>query len=151
MRWQGRRESDNVEDRRGIGGGTIVGGGLGVMVLSLIIYLLGGDPSQIINQGTPSAPATEEQIAAQEESSKFVKVVLADTEDVWNKLFEQSGKQYKEPRLVLFTGTVQSGCGGASAASGPFYCPLDERVYIDLSFYDELQERFKAPGGFAMP
>ena len=150
MRWQGRRESDNVEDRRGIGGGTIVGGGLGVMVLSLIIYLLGGDPSQIINQGTPSAPATEEQIAAQEESSKFVKVVLADTEDVWNKLFEQSGKQYKEPHLVLFTGTVQSGCGGASAASGPFYCPLDERVYIDLSFYDELQQRFKAPGDFAM-
>lgn len=150
MRWQGRRESDNVEDRRGMGGGTIVGGGLGVLVLGLIVYLLGGDPSQLLNQATQSAPAREEVIAAQEESAKFVKVVLADTEDVWNKVFQQNGRQYKEPHLVLFSGSVQSGCGGARSASGPFYCPMDGRVYIDLSFYDELQERFKAPGDFAM-
>lgn len=150
MRWQGRRESDNVEDRRGMGGGTIVGGGLGVLVLGLIVYLLGGDPSQLINQGTQSAPANEQVIAAQEESAKFVKVVLADTEDVWNKLFQQNEKQYQEPHLVLFNGSVQSGCGGASSATGPFYCPMDQRVYIDLSFYDELQQRFQAPGDFAM-
>lgn len=150
MRWQGRRESDNVEDHRGMGGGTIVGGGLGVLVLGLIVYLLGGDPSQLINQGAQSTPANEEVIAAQEESAKFVKVVLADTEDVWNKLFQENGKRYQEPHLVLFNGTVQSGCGGASSATGPFYCPMDQRVYIDLSFYDELQQRFQAPGDFAM-
>ncbi len=150
MRWQGRRESDNVEDRRGRGGSTIVGGGLGVLVLGLIVYLLGGDPSQLLNQTHTSTPANEEVIAAQEASAKFVKVVLADTEDVWNKLFQENGSQYQEPHLVLFSGTVQSGCGGASAATGPFYCPMDQRVYIDLSFYDELQQRFKAPGDFAM-
>ena len=150
MRWQGRRESDNVEDRRGRGGSTIVGGGLGVLVLGLIVYLLGGDPSQLLNQTHTSTPAKEEVIAAQEASAKFVKVVLADTEDVWNKLFQENGSQYQEPHLVLFSGTVQSGCGGASAATGPFYCPMDQRVYIDLSFYDELQQRFKAPGDFAM-
>ena len=152
MRWQGRRESGNVEDRRGMGGGKIVGGGIGMLVIGLIVYLLGGDPTQVINSGSPqpSEPISEEQRATEEQASKFVGVVLADTEDVWNKLFQENGKQYKEPRLVLFSGSVQSDCGGATSAAGPFYCPADERVYIDLTFYNELQNRFNAPGDFAM-
>ncbi len=152
MRWQGRRESGNVEDRRGMGGGKIVGGGIGMLVIGLIVYLLGGDPTQVINSGSPqpSEPISEEQRATEEQASKFVGVVLADTEDVWNKLFQENGKQYKVPRLVLFSGSVQSDCGGATSAAGPFYCPADERVYIDLTFYNELQNRFNAPGDFAM-
>ncbi len=149
MKWIGRRESGNVDDRRGMGGGTILGGGIGAAVIGLIIYLLGGDPSQFIGQQT-SEPKTQEQQAAEDSAAGFVKVVLADTEDVWNNIFSQMGKQYQEPRMVLFTGVTQSGCGGASSATGPFYCPLDEQVYIDLSFYHDLKERFNAPGDFAM-
>lgn len=149
MRWIGRRESGNVEDRRGMGGG-LIGGGLGATVLGIIIYLLGGDPSDVLNQSTGNRPATEQQKQAQEQDAKFVKVVLADTEDVWDKLFRERGQEYKHPVLVLFDGRVSSACGNASAATGPFYCPLDERVFIDLSFYQELKERFSAPGDFAM-
>lgn len=149
MRWIGRRESGNVEDRRGMGGGTIVGGGLGAAVIGLIIYLLGGDPSQFLGDGG-SEPQTAEERTADSTSASFVKVVLADTEDVWGNIFSSMGKTYQEPVLVLFRRRVESGCGNASSATGPFYCPLDEKVYIDLSFYDELKDRFNAPGDFAM-
>jgi predicted metalloprotease len=152
MLWKGRRMSGNVEDRRGLGGGggKILGGGIGAAVIGLIIYLLGGDPSVIMNQGESSAPQTQEEKAAEDEAAQFVSVVLADTEDVWNKLFSDMGKQYQEPNMVLFNGYVQSACGNASSATGPFYCPLDNKLYIDLSFYNDLKERFNAPGDFAM-
>jgi predicted metalloprotease len=137
------------------GTGLAVGGGIGGLIIYLIFSLLSGngiDPSQIpdLNPGQSSAPMSEEQKAEDDKRANFVGVVLADTEDVWSKIFADNGSQYREPKLVLFRGRVQSGCGNASAASGPFYCPLDEKLYIDLSFYEDLQERFKAPGDFAM-
>jgi predicted metalloprotease len=152
MLWQGRRESSNVEDRRGIGGGGIaVGGGiLGVIVL-LVKFLLGGNGNDtqlpLPNQNQPLS--TQEQ-AAQDQEVHFVKTVLAETEDVWHQLMQQAGRNYSEPTLVLFNGSTQSACGYASAATGPFYCPGDKDVYIDLSFYDELRDRFHAGGDFAM-
>lgn len=152
MLWRGRRESSNVEDRRGIGGGTVaVGGGILGVIALLVNFLLGGngDTSQLPLPGQ-NQPLTTEQQAAQDSQARFVKVVLAETEDVWNEIFARNGSDYLEPRLTLFTGTTQSGCGYASAQSGPFYCPADMYVYIDLSFYDELQHRFGAPGDFAM-
>ena len=156
MLWQGRRQSTNVDDRRGMsGGGLAVGGGIiGVIALLLNFFLGGGDPSQlpdITTGSTQSAPLSAEEQAADDERANFVKVVLADTEDVWNKIFQEQGNQdYPEPTLVLFRGAVQSACGNASSASGPFYCPGDQKLYIDLSFYEELQSRFRAPGDFAM-
>lgn len=153
MLWQGRRQSSNVEDRRGISGGQVaVGGGiLGVIVLVLNFLLGGGDvsqlPQQLPNQGRQM---TAEEQAADDQRAQFVKVVLADTEDIWNQLFAKMGKDYPEPTLVLFRDAVQSACGGASSASGPFYCPGDHKLYIDLSFYQDLQNRFRAPGDFAM-
>lgn len=153
MRWQGRRESGNVEDRRGNSrGGLIAGGGIGGIVIALLVYFLGGDPSQVMNmqQSAPQQQLSPEQQAAEDEAAGFVKVVLAETEDVWNKVFSDMNQQYREPTLVLFTGLVESACGNASSASGPFYCPADEKVYIDLSFYDELQHKLNAPGDFAM-
>jgi predicted metalloprotease len=153
MKWIGRRESSNVDDRRGLsGGGLAVGGGVIGIIIYLIYSFLGGDPSQL-PQSIPQSQTsqlTSEQQAADEERAKFVKVVLADTEDVWNKLFADKGSHYSEPTLVLFRDGVASACGNASSASGPFYCPLDNKLYIDLSFYQELQERFNAPGDFAM-
>jgi len=154
MLWQGRRQSSNVEDRRGISpGGLAVGGGV-IGVIALIINLLmGGDPAQIpdLMPGQQSQPMSQQEQAADEERAQFVKVVLAETEDVWNNIFQQQSNQdYPEPTLVLFRNIVQSGCGNASAASGPFYCPADQKLYIDLSFYEELQSRFNAPGDFAM-
>lgn len=156
MQWLGRRGSSNVDDRRGLSGGGIAAGG---GVLSVIIYLiysfLGGgevDPSQL-PQLAPQAnqrTLTPEEQKADDERAQFVKVVLAETEDVWNKLFAESGNRYIEPTLVLFRGAVSSACGSASAASGPFYCPPDKQLYIDLSFYQDLQNRFNAPGDFAM-
>lgn len=152
MRWIGRRQSENVEDRRGGGGGKmLVGGGLGVTVLALIIYFLGGDPSQLLNQNGATTqqqrPVSNEQ---EDKAKEFVSVVLADTEDIWTKLFAEMGRTYEKPKLVVFRDYVQSACGNASSASGPFYCPGDHQVYIDLSFYDELHNRFNAPGDFAM-
>jgi hypothetical protein len=156
MRWQGRQQSGNVEDRRGMGGGGLaIGGGIGGIVLLILGLLFGGNPTDYINN-MGSAPATQQGSQPgtnpeEDKKAEFVKVVLKDTEDVWNKLFqEQMNQQYKEPVLVLFSGQGQSGCGTASSATGPFYCPLDEKVYIDLSFYDELSNRFGAPGDFAM-
>ncbi|MDO9376713.1 MAG: neutral zinc metallopeptidase [Ferruginibacter sp.] len=153
MLWQGRRESSNVDDRRGMSGGKIAAGGGVIGVIALLLnFLLGGDGSVPIPQ-LPSQQQTElspQEAAADEQRAKFVKVVLADTEDVWGKLFQQSGNRYSAPTLVLFRDAVQSACGNASSASGPFYCPADNDLYIDLSFYEELQTKFQAPGDFAM-
>ena len=156
MQWLGRRGSSNVEDRRGIsGGGLVTGGGiLGVIIYFVYTFLSGGDidPSQI-PQVNPQANRTElsaEEKKADDQRADFIKVVLADTEDVWNKLLKESGQQYQEPTLVLFRDVVQSACGNASAASGPFYCPGDGKLYIDLSFYEEMQTKLNAPGDFAM-
>ncbi|SKB39890.1 hypothetical protein SAMN02745120_1271 [Acetoanaerobium noterae] len=154
MKWKGRAKSSNVEDRRGRGvGGAAIGGLGGFGIIIMIIYaLLGGNPGDImqsIDSGqTQNVPyeATQEE----EELAEFVSVVLADTEVVWNDIFADLGKEYKEPKLVLFTGSVQSACGVAGASTGPFYCPGDKNVYIDLSFYNELKTQFKAPGDFAM-
>ena len=152
MLWQGRRGSSNVEDRRGVSGGQVaVGGGILGVIALVLNFLLGGDPSQLPQQlPTQNRELTAEEKAAEDQRAQFVKVVLAETEDVWNSLFQKMGKDYAEPTLVLFRDAVQSGCGSASSASGPFYCPGDQKVYIDLSFYEELQNRFRAPGDFAM-
>ncbi|MCG7342607.1 zinc metallopeptidase [Sporosarcina sp. ACRSL] len=151
MEWKGRRGSRNVEDRRGMGGKTLVGGGLGGIVIVLLVMFLGGDPGDILSNLSTS-PANTEYVETEQdkELAEFVSVVLADTEEVWKEIFEQEGMVYREPILVLYSGSVQSACGMAGAAVGPFYCPADERLYIDLSFYDELQTQFKAPGDFAM-
>ena len=155
MRWIGGRESSNVDDRRGIGaGGLAVGGGIiGVIVVVLRLLLGGGgeDPNSVpVQFPGQTEELSAEQKAADDERAKFVKVVLAYTEDVWNQLFAQQGQQYQEPTLVLFRGNVQSACGFASAASGPFYCPGDREVYIDLSFQEDLEHKLGAPGDFAM-
>jgi len=154
MLWQGRRESGNVEDRRGMstGGGLAIGGGIiGAIFLVVKFLLTGGDPSQLPQQ-IPQETQTlsPEQQAKDDERAHFVGVVLADTEDVWAEIFKKMGRQYSEPTLVLFREATQSGCGFASAATGPFYCPSDNKLYVDLSFYQELQERFNAPGDFPM-
>jgi predicted metalloprotease len=148
MRWKGRRESDNIEDRRGVSGGLIAGGGIVTVLIALAVALMGGDPSKLLGGSTgteQSRPLTE----AEKERGKFVAVVLADTEDVWTDLFQKMGKTYRLPTLVMFSGQVNSACGFANAAVGPFYCPEDYKVYIDLAFYDELKNRFGAPGEFA--
>ena len=155
MFWKGRRESTNVDDRRGIsGGGLAAGGGIvGVIVYLLYTFLSGGqvDPSQIPSvQPSNQTELSAEEKAADDERAKFVKVVLADTEDAWNKLFAAQGKDYPEPTLVMFRGAVQSACGTAQSAMGPFYCPGDQKVYIDLSFYEDMQNKLNAPGDFAM-
>lgn len=155
MDWRGRRESSNVEDRRGIsGGGLAVGGGMIGLIFVLARFFLGGgdlnDLQQIIQPSDYQQEMTAEQQAADDEMASFVKVVLADTEDVWTKLFREAGKTYREPTLVLFRGATTSGCGGATSASGPFYCPADKKLYIDLSFADDLKRRFGVKGDFAM-
>jgi len=148
MLWQGRRESTNVEDRRGFGGrGVAVGGGIGAIVIAAIVYLLGGDPSSVIQQQPTSN--TERTQNLNDSTSRFVKVVLADTEDIWTKLFNQMHRQYQDPVLVLFDGATQSGCGNASASTGPFYCPGDEKLYIDLSFFNDMEQQLHAGGDFA--
>ena len=152
MLWQGRKGSTNVEDRRGVSGGQVaVGGGILGVIALVLNFLLGGDASQLPQQlPGQNTPVSAEQQAADDERAQFVSVVLRDTEDVWNTLFQQAGKNYLEPPLVLFSGATQSACGSASSAMGPFYCPGDQKVYIDLSFYQDLQNRFQAPGDFAM-
>jgi predicted metalloprotease len=153
MLWQGRRESDNVEDARGSGGGgrLVLGGGIGTVVLVVLYLLLGGDPQALFNSQQAQLPQTAQydSQAPRDEASKFVAVVLANTEDAWNEIFRQMGREYQEPRLVLFTDMIQSGCGFASGATGPFYCPQDRRVYIDLGFFRQLQDRLGAGGDFA--
>lgn len=154
MQWLGRRESSNVDDRRGVSGGPLaVGGGIVGIIFLLAKFLLGGgevsDLQQVFPQGQQQEMTTEQK-AADDEWAKFVKVVFADTEDVWDKIFGDMGRQYQKPTLVLFRGGTQSGCGGASSQSGPFYCPADSKVYIDLSFAQDLKDRFGASGDFPM-
>jgi len=155
MRWMGRRQSGNIEDRRGQGGGRrmAMGGGIGTVVIILVAMALGVDPRALFQGGGPAQPQQRQgqRVAdPQEERLKeFVAVVLADTEEVWHEQFRRMGKNYREPKLVLFTGSVESACGYANAAVGPFYCPADEKVYVDLSFFDELDQRLGAPGDFA--
>jgi uncharacterized protein len=154
MLWQGRRESENIEDDRGSsGGGRIaVGGGIGGVILVVAYLLLGGDPKALLDQQQQSSLSSTRQVdpnAPRDEATKFVAVVLADTEDAWHAVFRQMGREYQEPKLVLFSDQTRSGCGFASAASGPFYCPEDRRLYIDLAFYRMLRDRFGAPGDFA--
>ena len=151
MKWQGRQGSGNIEDRRGMSGRMAVGGGIGTIIIVIIVLLLGGDPSQLLNNITGSTETEQVNSSAEEDQmAQFVSVVLKDTETVWGKIFEKSNITYRQPKLVLFRGQVESACGLASAASGPFYCPSDEKVYIDLSFCDQLKTRFGAYGDFAV-
>ena len=159
MKWKGRRQSSNVQDRRGMStGGRVVGGGIGgIGIIFVILFaLFGGDPSTILNNQAVNAPQQQQQNVPytetenERELSDFVSVVLADTEDVWNQVFREYGMTYEEPRLVLFNESVQSACGVAGSSTGPFYCPGDQQLYIDLSFYNELVQKFQAPGDFAM-
>lgn len=157
MKWLGRTGSSNVDDRRGMSGGKIAaGGGIGGIIIYLIYTFLGGDPNsapmppQLSPGSSQTTTLSPEEQAEDDKRADFVKVVLKDTEDVWNKLFAEGGNDYPEPTLVLFRDAVASACGQASSASGPFYCPGDNQVYIDLSFYQELQDKLNAPGDFAM-
>ncbi|MNF49799.1 putative neutral zinc metallopeptidase [compost metagenome] len=155
MKWIGRRQSDNVEDRRGMssGGKTIVGGGI-IGIIILLLNLFGGENAQMLtpileqmNQGQ-GAPTEQRQLTTKElEEQQFIKTVLADNEDVWGKIFQENNMQFENPRLVLFSGRVETACGMASSASGPFYCPGDQKVYMDLAFFEELKTRFGAEGG----
>lgn len=156
MLWRGREGSSNVDDRRGVSGGGLVAGGgvIGVIILLLNFFLGGGDASdlpQVIQQGTTQQQElSPEQKAADDQRAEFVKVVLKDTEEIWGEIFRQKGKNYVDPTMVLFRDRVESACGMAGAATGPFYCPGDQKLYIDLSFYEDLSKRFNAPGDFAM-
>lgn len=153
MQWMGRRESANVDDRRGLtGGGMAVGGGVIGVIFILAKFLLGGGDLNDLQQLVPQQQQelSTDQKAAQDKEASFVKVVLADTEDVWTKIFSDMGKTYTDPTLVLFNGSTTSACGNASAATGPFYCPEDKDVYIDLSFAKQLSDQFGATGQFAM-
>jgi predicted metalloprotease len=154
MRWTDRRRSENVEDQRGFGVKRgAIGGGIGILVILAIALLTGADPGALLNtissdSGSPgSAPVV--LTAAENQSADFVSVVLADTEDTWQTIFAQNGMVYTDPKLVLFKGSVESACGSAESAMGPFYCPGDEKVYIDLDFYNELKDQYGAPGDFA--
>jgi predicted metalloprotease len=156
MKWEDERRSDNVEDARGssFGGIGLVGGGIGTVIIVVVALFLGVDPRQLLQQ-TPTTTAVAPSRAPVHSSPEedklkdFVSVVLADTEDTWRELFKAGGRTYVDPKLVLFSGEVRSACGYAQAAVGPFYCPGDQKVYIDLSFYRDLRERFHAPGEFA--
>jgi uncharacterized protein len=154
MRWESGRRSTNIEDRRGIGVGTIGGGGIGMLLLVLAVSCLTGtNPLALLQIVEENQPAQTQSVPTgaptNDPAAEFVSVVLGDTEETWSRIFANSGRQYREPVLVLFEGAVQSACGGASAASGPFYCPSDQKVYLDLSFFRELDRRFGAPGDFA--
>ena len=162
MRWRGSRESGNIEDRRGeggqgMGGFQLPGGGrgglglIGTVVVVLVGLYFGVDPSVLLQGGNPGQPSQVADTSSPEaqEAKAFVASVLADTEDTWHALFKERGATYEEPKLVLFSGAVQSACGFAQSATGPFYCPGDHKVYLDTSFFDELSRRFGAPGDFA--
>jgi len=161
MQWQGRRGSANVEDRRSAGGGFIpgrgcgIGGGIGTLVIVLLFWLLGGNPLQLIGLLEGDQPANPQYsqgytpTAQQDSLARLVSVVLADTEDVWTEIFNQMGSTYRKPSLVLFTGYTTSGCGTAQSATGPFYCQLDETIYVDVSFFGQMATQFNAGGDFA--
>jgi len=155
MKWLGRRESDNVDDRRGMSGGgkAALGGGV-IGIIILLINMFGGENLQQLtpvleqlNNGQQTEQTRQPLTAEQEEIGRFVKTVLADTEDVWKKVFAENGLTYENPKLVLFTSNVETGCGSATSASGPFYCPADRKVYMDMAFFEELKTRFGAKGG----
>jgi predicted metalloprotease len=157
MKWEGRRQSSNMEDRRGMGttGKVFAGGGLiGLVFLVIQMFMGGGDNAQLMQelqnkmqqQQTETGPA-QPLSEADQKMGEFVATVLADTEDVWHRIFEENGIKYVEPKMVLFRGAVQTACGGASSSSGPFYCPGDQKIYMDLDFFDELRTRFGAKGG----
>ncbi len=147
MKWTNDR-SQNVDDRRGSGGGggMLVGGGLGTLIIAAIIFFLGGDPSAILSSGISSAPQTEQRNLTSDELKvrDFVEMVTAETEKTWSKIFQDNGMQYRAPKVVMFESITQSGCGTAQAAMGPFYCPADQTVYMDMSFFKELQQKFGA-------
>ncbi|MES2853296.1 neutral zinc metallopeptidase [Flavobacterium sp. ZE23DGlu08] len=155
MKWSGRRSSENFEDRRGMssGGKTIVGGGI-IGIIILLLNVFGGENAQMLtpileqfNQGQ-SAPTEQRDLTAAEiEEGKFIEAILVDTEDVWGKIFQENNMQYERPKLILFSQAVETGCGNATSASGPFYCPADQKVYMDLAFFEELKTRFGAQGG----
>jgi uncharacterized protein len=149
MRWTGRR-SDNIEDRRGLGVPVAAGGGIGTIVLVLLALYFGFDPSAVL-QSDPSMPATEAPATSSrpDPARDFVAVVLADTEDTWRELFRRMNREYEDPKLVLFAASVQSACGMAGSAVGPFYCPADHKLYLDLDFFRALRTRFGAAGDFA--
>lgn len=158
MKWQGRRQSDNVEDRRGMSsGGKIAAGGTGLAIVFFLLKMfMGSENAQFIDviqnqveQSQASAPASNSAELSEKDKvmGQFVSTVFADTEDIWGKIFAENNAQYRQPKMVLFTGQVETACGGASSASGPFYCPGDQKVYMDLSFFNELQTRFGAKGG----
>jgi predicted metalloprotease len=159
MRWRQGRRSENIEDRRGVrmGGRPMAISGGGLLLLLALTWALGGDPLQVLEMATgggtsvsvDGAPLQHPRSAEPDEASEFVSVVLADTEDTWARIFSATGRRYQPPKLVLFTDAVESACGFNSAAVGPFYCPPDQKVYIDLGFYRDLHEKFGAPGDFA--
>ncbi len=156
MRWKTGRRSSNVEDKRSVRmtGGKFKGGGIGIILLALVGMYFGIDPSVILNSNLVDGGGSGQQSSMQtnpeeDRLADFVSVVLADTEDTWETIFREEGGAYEKPRLVLFTGAVQSACGYAQSATGPFYCPADRKVYIDLGFYSELKNNLKAPGDFA--
>ena len=154
MRWRGERQSTNIEDRRGISAGKVaVGGGLGTVLVVILALVFGFDPQTLLNQAPDNQPTevqtSRPQSSEEEDLKQFVAVVLAKSEDVWQQEFQENVRQYREPTLVLFTDQVRSACGLAGAAVGPFYCPGDEKVYIDLAFYEQLRREFKSPGDFA--
>ncbi|MFE3867099.1 neutral zinc metallopeptidase [Flavobacterium sp. LS2P90] len=155
MKWSGRRSSENFEDRRGMssGGKTIVGGGI-IGVIILLLNLFGGENAQMLtpileqmNQGNGAPTEQRDLTAAEIEEGKFIEAILVDTEDVWGKIFQENNMQYKRPNLVLFTDGIETACGNATSASGPFYCPSDQKVYMDLAFFEELKTKFGAQGG----
>lgn len=154
MKWIGRRQSDNMEDRRGVSGGKVaLGGGL-IGIIILLVNIFGGENAQQLTpmleqmqQGQTTEQTTQALTPAEKEMGEFVATVLADTEDVWKKIFQENGLTYEEPNMVLFTSNVETACGSATAASGPFYCPADKKVYMDLAFFEELKTRFGAQGG----
>jgi predicted metalloprotease len=150
MKWLGRRGSGNIDDRRGMsGGGMAIGGG--TIILVILGLLFGGDPQSILNQVSQNQPVQEGKVGSpQDDAGKFADVVLADTDELWTKVFRENGKQYERPTMVLFDDLVASACGSASSATGPFYCPSDRQIYLDLSFQSELKNRFGAGGDFPM-
>jgi uncharacterized protein len=150
MKWLGRRGSGNIDDRRGMSGGGIAIGG-GTIILVILGLLFGGDPQEILNQVSQNQPVQEGKVGSpQDDAGKFADVVLADTDELWTEVFRENGKQYERPTMVLFDDLVASACGSASSATGPFYCPSDRQIYIDLRFQEELKNRFGAGGDFPM-
>ena len=154
MRWRGERQSSNIEDRRGMSAGRVaIGGGLGTLLIMILALVFGIDPQALFDQTQTEQPTqvqtSRPQNAEEEELKQFVGVVLAKSEDVWHDVFRRNGREYREPTLVLFSDQVQSACGIRGAAVGPFYCPGDEKVYIDLAFYEQLRRQFNTPGDFA--